>query len=390
MIVGLLTAAARAEVFLLHNDGQIRGEVLNKDESPRKTYVVKTASGGQVTLTLAQIKQVLHQLPGEIEYDRIRSRFPDTVAGQWDLAQWCLKNHLSKQRKVHLERIIGIEPNHVEARRALGYTQIQGEWVTQEQRMTENGYVRYKGSWRLPQEVELMEKKSKDDLAAKEWVRKLKRWRDWLDNGNKSEQAKANIAGIKDPYAAKALARGVAEEERRDVKFLFIDSLARLRTPDALDALAKCSMEDPDEESRIRCLDRLVAEKYRAAVGLYVQRLKSKDNIMVNRAAVALSYMQDPSSIGPLIDALSTTHSYKVVKGQPGQMSSSFGTGGGSPGGFSFGGGGTEIIKQKIANQPVLDALISLTKANFGFDTHAWKHWYAAQKKSSTVNIRRD
>jgi len=44
-------ARAQADVFHLANGGTVRGEVVNKIEEPRVSYVVKTAAGGQITLT---------------------------------------------------------------------------------------------------------------------------------------------------------------------------------------------------------------------------------------------------------------------------------------------------------------------------------------------------
>src|ERR1700674_3652189 len=95
--------AARGEVFLLENEGRIRGQILNPDQSPRVTYVVKTPAGGQVVLEAGQVKQVIPQSAKEMEYDRVRLRYPDTAPGQWDLAEWCRENHLARQHTTHLE-----------------------------------------------------------------------------------------------------------------------------------------------------------------------------------------------------------------------------------------------------------------------------------------------
>ena len=64
----------------------------------------------------------------------------------------------------------------------------------------------------------------------------------------------------------------------------------------------------------------------------YVQALRSKDNVIVNRAAEALGTIGDPEAISPLIDALVTTHKYLIQPaggGGPGEITAGFGTGGG-------------------------------------------------------------
>ena len=185
-------APARAEVFHLHSGGTVHGELVNRDQSPRKEYVVKTSSGGEVTIPADQVKKVARQNAAEVKYDQIRSTYPDTVEGQWKLAEWCRQNKLIKARHAHLERIIELDPNHAEARHGLGYSQIQGRWVTQETLMTENGYVRYKGAWLLPQEIELREQEQKEKLAQLEWKKKLKNWHGWLST-DKAGLAIANI-----------------------------------------------------------------------------------------------------------------------------------------------------------------------------------------------------
>lgn len=390
--LALLAPAARADIFILHNDGQVRGELVNRDENPREKYVIKTSSGGRVTLEAEQVKSVKRQTAAEVKYDQVRLNYADTVDGQWKLAEWCRENKLSKHRRTHLERIIELEPNHAQARHALGYSQVQGRWTTQDDLMKENGYVRYAGKWVLPQEVEILEQQRKETLAQKDWGTKLKRWSNWL-NTDKADLAIESIKAIDDPYAAKALARHLDNDPRRDARLMYVEALGRINAPPGLDALVNVSLNDGDEEIRVAALEQVVTRQYKPAVGKYVQALKNKDNTVVNRAAACLHQMKDPAAIGPLIDALVTTHTFHIQKGQPGQTSATFGTGanGGGGGGFSFGGGGVEVQKQKIENRSVLFALTSLApNVNFNYDVRAWKYWYAAQRKPQTLDARRD
>jgi hypothetical protein len=385
-------SAARADVFLLHSGGQVHGQLVNADQNPRKTYVIKTASGGQVELDAEQVKKVERQNAAELRYDQIRANYPDTVDGQWQLAEWCRDNKLTRQRRTHLARIIELDPDHAAARRSLGYSNINGRWITQEKLMAENGYVRYKGAWLLPQEVELKEQERKEKLAQTEWSTKLKRWHGWLGT-DKADQALAGIKGVNDPMAAPALARYLihSKQEPRDLRLLYVEALGRLNDAAGMDALITASLLDADEEVRLTSLDQIVDHNYKPAVSKYVQALRHKENAVVNRAAVCLSRMKDKTAIGPLIEALVTIHRFEIQKGNPGQTSASFGRGpGGGGGGFTFGGGGTEIINQPIENREVLNALTGLSSANFDYDKHAWKRWYAAQKKGSSLDARRD
>jgi hypothetical protein len=387
----LLAAGARADVFVLQEGGQVRGELINKNETPRKNYTIKTATGGHVLLSVDQVASVAKQSPAQLEYDRIRWQHADTVEDQWKLAEWCREKKLNKERKEPLARILELDPNHEDARHALNYRRIKGKWVNEREYMEGQGYIRHNGRWITQQEFELIGRDRKVELAQKEWLRKLKRWRDWLNDDEKAAEGRQNLLAIDDPHAAKGLANGMKNESVREVTLIYVEALAKIGAPNALDVLVVQSIENDDEEVRVACLDKIVRANYSGAVPAYVQKLKDNTNRTVNRAAEALGNMKDPSSVGPLIDALITTHKETFTPPNPGQMSTSFTGGvGGGPGGFSFGQPKEQIIQKRMANQSVLNALVTITKMNFNFDVVAWKAWFAAQRKPATLDARRD
>ncbi|HUT09202.1 MAG TPA: HEAT repeat domain-containing protein [Thermoguttaceae bacterium] len=392
----LLSAAslpASDDVFLLKTGGRVVGELLNPDEVPRKTYAIGLRCGGRITLDQVQVQAVLTQNPDLQQYEQICPRFPDTVEGQWALAQWCQDRGLSTQRKTHLERIIELDPDHAEARRLLGYQKSADRWLTREEIMAEQGYVGYKGRYRTSQEIELMENRRKTDLAEKEWARKINRWRDQLDT-DKVAEGRQSLLAIRDPLAVPALVQNLAADPAPVVRILYIEVLAGIGTPDAVRALATCSLYDPVEEVRLTCLDYLQKDRHPDVIEYYAGKLRDKDNRAVNLAAVCLRRMKDPTAIRPLIDALVTVHRFQVGSSNPGSISTTFGTGPGGTGappgsGLSMG-GGPKIVTQQIVNQAVLDALISLTGQNFNFDQRAWTYWYASQVRRDVLNARRD
>jgi hypothetical protein len=344
--------------------------------------VVRVTSGGQITLEASRVSQVLPVRPELSEYEKICHGYPDTVEGQWALAEWCREHKLTPQREVHLQRIIELDPNHAEARRALGYSQVDGQWQKRDDVMASRGYVRYKGRWRTPQEIELLENERKQELAVKDWCQKVERWRTWLQ-GDRAETARQSILAINDPTAVKALSMGLKNEATTNAQGLFVETLAKIGTPPALKALAVAAIEQPGEETRLTCLDYLAKTKDAEVVGYFVKQLQSKDNHIVNLAGVALGRMKDPSTVGPLIAALVTTHQFKVSQGSPGSISSTFGTGGAAKGSMGMtAGGGANIVTRQIPNQSVLDALIAITGQNFNFDQRAWKTWFASQKRA--------
>ena len=304
-------------MFVLSNGGRVTGELVNRDESPRKTYVVQTADGARVTFEASQVRQVIRPRPNEVEYERIRSTYPDTVRGQWDLAQWCRDHHLTAQREVHLRRVIELDPDHVDARRALGYSKVDGQWATRDEVMTQRGYVLYNGHWVTPQEKSDLENKHKLESGQQEWFKKVKLWRGWL-GGNRDQEAREKFRGVDDPAAVKALAAALNKELSEPVRMLYVESLTKIASPDAIKVLAITSVEDDADEVRLSCLEYLQTKPRPEVVNYYINRLrdKSHDPVVINRAAVGLGRMKDPSAIAPLIDALITFRLVRIP--QPG------------------------------------------------------------------------
>ena len=157
----------------------------------------------------------------------------------------------------------------------------------------------------------------------------------------------------------------------------------------AVDALVNLSLTDPDEDIRQQALEYLIKSGRPGLATPYVCALSNKDNEIINRAAAALGQIRDRSSIGPLIDALITTHRVKVSAANPDQHAYSFSNEGGSS--YSFGGGAPPVKPQALRNRAVLDALITMSGGvSFDYDQEQWRGWLAAQAKTTAVDIRRD
>jgi hypothetical protein len=382
----------RADRFVLNQGGEVVGELKNADQSPRENYLVKTTEGALVTLDRWQVSKVVRESSALSQYATIRPRYPDTADGQWELAEWCKKQSLTAQRKTHLERVIELDPDHAKARRALGYAHLDGKWMTQKERMEEDGRVYYSGRWMLPQEVQLLKEKHDVDVKEKEWMQKLARWQGWLVSGRDAATARKNIAEITDPMAVRGLATGLESNSPADVRELFIAPLGKIGNTAALKALAAAAMEDSVEDVRLTCLETLKKHKDAALVDYFVGQLykKNQTNEKVNRAARALKEIGNPSAIGALINVLFTSHKSKPAGPAPGSMTTSFGGGGGTSGGGIHMNGAPKIVVQVLQNRDVLDALVTLSGGqDYGFDVAAWKAWYAGTHKHDTLDGRR-
>lgn len=387
LVWGALAATARPDVVVLKNGGRLTGEILNDKETAREAITLETA-GGKVMLAKAQIAEILTQRPAETEYQRIRFRYADTVEGQWALAEWCREHELTRERQQHLRRIVELEPDHEKARRGLGHSRINGQWTTQEEFMRKQGMEYYKGQWVTPQEKQIMEEKRKLTQAEKDWKQRLNRWRLALA-GPKAPAARESILAMQDPSAVTPLGEALNDDPRPEARRIYAEALAGIGNQQAKGFLAVAAVKDPHPEVRTTCLDWLKKAKSPETVAYFVAKLGSPDNVLVNRAGEALKEMGDKSAIGPLIDHLVTVHKVKIVTGNPGQMSMSFGSNGG--GGMSMN-QGPRIEKYTKQNRDVLDALEALTGVNFSFNVPQWQAWYTAQKNRAapTLDARRD
>lgn len=243
---------------------------------------------------------------------------------------------------------------------------------THAERMASLGLVRYRGAWRTPQEIELVERDEAAAVAARQWVARLDRLRRQVDQPAAADRAAEEIREISDPAATAALAAAVGREPAARVRAWYLEALSRIRTPDAVQVLVATARDHADPETRIAAVDRLVAIGPHQAVPTLVAALGSSDNAQVNRAAEALGRLGVPAAIGPLIDALETRHLTVTGGGQPaGSTSATFTPQGG---GLSMG-GGPKARMVDVRNAGVLQALVALTGQNFEWNAAAWRAW---------------
>lgn len=380
--------------FLLTTGGRVEGELLNPEQNPRETYLVRTRDGGVVAIASNQVDRADGGSEALDWYRKWLPQMPQTVEGHWQMAEECQRRGLKAQRLFHLEQILKLDPEHKEARYGLGYSNVDGVWVKTDEWNRAQGYVRAGGGWRIPQDVALENIARKNELKTKEWIRQVKTWKSWIEKKRGSERSGIDrIRSIRDPLAAEALVQIVEDEKvLPEIRRLCIDALGGLHTPAGVTAFVTRAVEDPDANVRDACLNELNRFGRLQAARSFEALLKSPDNRKVNRAAHALAILQVPESTLPLIDALVTEHKFQITTGSgPGRTSAGFGSGPGG-GGNTFGvGGRPKIITRPLKNERVLDALVAIHPGtNLGYDEEAWKKWYIQQHTPEVVDLRRD
>ncbi len=379
----------RADVFHLAEGGEVVGQLAER--GPKGEYIINTKLGGSVTLAKDQVEDVVRQSEHQQEYESRSRSLPDTVAAHRALATWCKEQQLAEHAEHHLRRIIELDPDDEQARTSLGYQQHQGQWLTRDDVMAQRGMRFYDGTYRTEQDIALRERAKAFQNAEVEWLRQLKLWRGWLDSRriDRAEEAELQIQAITDPQAATSLVKMLDGERDDSLRPMWMEILSQVRHPATMRKLIDLSIDEPDRDIRLQCLEYLLRMNDEIDIAPYVKALRSKDNEIVNIAAEALGQIGNPEAISALIDALVTRHKFEIVT--QGEMSASFSPDGSGGSGLSAG-NKPKFELRDLDNVAVLQALITLSgDEDFGFDKTAWARWYENKRSQQVyVDPRRD
>lgn len=409
-----VAAPLQADLVKLSNGGELRGRIVRNAPAGKpssESIQLETLTGATVVVHKSQTQFVTMRSLAVEEYESRARHVADTLEAQWELSEWCRQKTLSKQREVHLLKVVEHDPHHEKAQVALCRVWNAGAWIDRDELMTSQGYVKYKGRYITTQELDVIQKTTAELEQEREWFQKVKLWHGWLigRHDERRQQGYLALQAIDDPQAAPALIRFLCEDTRRDMRMLGATILSKLSGAKSVSGLVKLTLFDVDAEIRYASLNGITPENFEYAQPAFIKELKSEYNTVVSRAAVALGRVGDERAISPLIDALITTHRYNVPSNEPPGQTYSYGTDG------SFGSGtalppeveaamrtgqlpqgaivldGTRspnvprkmvLVKVNHWNQDVLGALQKITKRDFGYDERTWHLWWAAEKSA--------
>lgn len=400
-------SAARGDFIALKNGGEVRGELLSgarKTDGPLVS--IRTLSGATVSIGKDHVDDVVRRRMVLEEYETLRRSADDTSAAQWELAEWCRSHSLPKERLVHLERVVDLDPEHTQAHRGLGHIRDnKGRWSTKDQVMAARGYVKYRGKYILPQELETALEQERASEAEKNWFKRVRMWHGWL-NGERAERridAVSELRSIKDPDAVRALARAFKTDENEDHRMMYVEIIGRIPGDKPIESLVLQSLWDESRFVREEAVRGVRGKNITKALPYYLRALKNSVNIVVNRAGDALGALGDESVIPKLIEALVTRHTYTVLVPEPPPGSPVDGmvpvgsqilppqielllSTGRLPGAIvqPFPGTGGRVrettVEKDEENIGVLNALTLLTGESLGYDEPAWRRWYNAHR----------
>ena len=385
-VMGVSSAAAGTVELSL--GGHVAGRVARVDQSSRPYVVVRVDEDVRVALPESRVRRVVSS--DELaEYRRHVVAAGQDAEKHYELARWCSANSLLAQSRHHMQRAIQLDPDHSEARAALGYVEHRGEWVRYDHLQRSRGLVSVSGRWQLPEAVALERARKQAEVRAKRWIKEVARTRAMALRGN--AEALQELEAIEDPLAAAAIAqelnesRGSGNQPRR-LRLLWVELLSRFHNATATRALVRAGVEESDSVVREAALEQLQEYGRSSAVATYLPMLQSNSNEQVNRAARALSFFPDRELALTYVDALVTTHK-KVIPAGPGYQA-----GFSSDGDQAFSTGGKpRVIQKSVENPPVLALLKTVEpEANYGYDEAAWRQHFARKLTSYDGDLRRD
>jgi hypothetical protein len=403
----LIPFTTLADVVRLKAGGEVRGTV-ESQKTDADIVLVHTVHGSRIRMHSSDVELVVKREPVVEDYETRAKITPLTVTEQWKLAQWCLENRLKEQADIHFQHVVDLDPKHKAAHKSLDHILRDGEWHPRVQYMTERGFVKHKGRWITVEERDLAVKSELDRTAERKWHRRIHVLHGWLNGRNADRQADAveELQNLNDPNAIPALVKHFQNDNDGQRRTFFVALLQDIGGPGTTAPLVKQGLLDVDRTIRQQALAAISADQRTNAAGLLVSELRSKSNEVIVRAAAALATLGDDTAVPQLIEALITTHKYRV-KVADNSSTTSFG----SDGSFSMGGGSvtrlppdvemsirtgqlpygaivippnlpqrTRIVNVRVdhRNLEVLKTLVKLTGRDFGFDERAWRLWRQA------------
>ncbi len=122
----MISSSLHADVFELVNGDKIEGNIVREIGD---LVSIRKLDGTIVTIDRSEIAKIKKSATPLDEYEkRAKALKEGDVDGQIQLARWCDSRNLSIQAKVHWKMVISLSPDQFDARKALGYVWIGGDW----------------------------------------------------------------------------------------------------------------------------------------------------------------------------------------------------------------------------------------------------------------------
>jgi hypothetical protein len=150
---GYLVVAA--DVLELANRATVEGKILYPAESTRKSWQIQMTEGIVVELPnkTTVVRQVTQPLALEQYYAKVPF-LPESADTHLKLAEVCMTQGLVDLGNLHYQRVLDFDSENIAARQALYHRKIDSEWLSRDELMLRQGYVKNsRGVWMTRQRL---------------------------------------------------------------------------------------------------------------------------------------------------------------------------------------------------------------------------------------------
>ncbi len=402
-LVILLAGAARADTVRLTNGEELEGKAEQLSDGSVR---LELPSGIKVTFVSDQYESVTYGATTRDRYEEKRKALaPDSAPGHFLLGTWCRQHGLQKEAEAEFREVLRIDPDHAEARQALGYVRQGTTWITKEELHRRRGEVFFEGRW-------LAEEKKARILAKRAARKRRLRLLRLIDRaagtGEPADEALAKLRAAPRREVIEALVEGL----KRSVKAR-VFSAAELRRYTVTGktkftvakAVARIVVTGSAVELREAGIATLKALKWSETPLLLCPYLYNSERLTRIYALQALLIFPDVRAIEHILNSFvlawegSTSGSvlgsvsaqyvkgYEIVSGGtgPNVVQVALPRIGGITVGSAVGSGGKNSEDRRRRAEAYLRfaVLHELTGQSFGADYKGWKRWWVREGRAA-------
>ena len=152
LLLFLFPAFLVADVVYVKGGGSFSGRIL--EQTAEK--VVIDFGDGTIGLQMDQVEKIERGTSPLDEFDaRAKKLGPQDVDGWRSLGLWAATKGLPAQSRAAYKRVLALAPDDREAREALGFVQVGGRWLSEEESYRARGFGKVDGEWMTPAEAQL-------------------------------------------------------------------------------------------------------------------------------------------------------------------------------------------------------------------------------------------
>lgn len=183
-IVLALSSGVFADEVVLRNGSVFNGVV--REEGDR---VVIEMDFGSMSFKKIDVRSITKGLDPMTEYDQ-RLKAATDIKGMVEVAAWARAKGLGSRSKDLYTKILTLDPDQADARKALGYEKVNGQWLEGDDLMVARGFVKVNGKWLTKETAELLLQQQE---AARSELERLALERRIADQRHEQEMTKIGI-----------------------------------------------------------------------------------------------------------------------------------------------------------------------------------------------------